>query len=73
MVVVGWGGWWGVMVGGVGVQCRWEKGLGLGLGLGLGIGLGLGLGELEEKWRENEKSEENNNKRTKCFYSIQNR
>ena len=55
---------------GVGVQCRWEKGLGLRVGLGLG--LGLGLGELEEKWREKEKRRRKYNKRTKCFYLIQN-
>ena len=33
---------------GVGMQCRWEK--------GLGLGLGLGLGEVERKRKKNEKN-----------------
>ena len=50
---------------GVGVQCRWEKGLGLRVGLGLG--LGLGLGELEEKWREKEKKVKKIQQKDKMF------
>ena len=42
MCVEGGVQYWGVLLLGGGMHCKWEKGL----------GLGLGLGEVKEKWRE---------------------